>query len=70
MQSSLYNANRIIKMLIKYSLTIDEKFYRAIYDCLVAGDPKQRTLRGLITNITSSYAKVNDMGRKRGKNVK
>ena len=67
MHSSLYNADRIIKMLIKYSLTIDDRIYRSIYDCLVAGDPKQRTLRGIITNITSSYAHTHDKNRHRGK---
>jgi len=57
MYSSLYNADRIIKMLLKYSPIISERTWRGIYDCLVAGDPKQRTLRALITQINYEYTK-------------
>jgi predicted phosphoadenosine phosphosulfate sulfurtransferase len=55
MESSLYNANQIIKVLIKYGPIISTKVYKTIYDCLIAGDPKQRTLRAIITQINCDY---------------
>jgi predicted phosphoadenosine phosphosulfate sulfurtransferase len=58
MYSSLENAHRIIKLLLKYGPIIDGSVYRTIYDCLVAGDPKQRTLRGIITTINTRYSNV------------
>jgi len=57
MYSSLYNADRIIKALIKYSQIISDKVWRNIYDCLIAGDPKQRTLRAIITQVNYEYTK-------------
>jgi len=57
MYSSLYNADRIIKTLIKYGPVISDRVYRTIYDCLIAGDPKQRTLRAIITQINYEYTK-------------
>ncbi|MDR2095737.1 MAG: phosphoadenosine phosphosulfate reductase family protein [Treponema sp.] len=65
MYSSLVNADNIIKLLIKYGPIIEDKFYKQIYDCLVAGDPKQRTLRGIISNINTRYAKPYSMNRKK-----
>jgi predicted phosphoadenosine phosphosulfate sulfurtransferase len=58
-KSSLENAKNIIQLLIKYGPIIEPKEYRTIYDCLVGGDPKQRTLRGIITNINTRYSKAN-----------
>ena len=58
-QGSLMNAQRIVQLLIKYGPIIDPKEYKAIYDCLVGGDPKKRTLRSLITNINVRYVKAN-----------
>jgi predicted phosphoadenosine phosphosulfate sulfurtransferase len=57
MYSSLYNADRIIKALIKYSQIISDRVWRNIYDCLIAGDPKQRTLRAIITQVNYEYTK-------------
>jgi hypothetical protein len=65
MHSSLINADNIIKVLIKYGPIIENNIYRQIYDCLVAGDPKQRTLRGIIANINTRYAKPYNAGRKK-----
>jgi hypothetical protein len=65
MHSSLVNADHIVKLLIKYGPIIEDKVYKQIYDCLVAGDPKQRTLRGIITNINMQYAKPYNMSRKK-----
>jgi predicted phosphoadenosine phosphosulfate sulfurtransferase len=66
MHSSLINADNIIKLLIKYGPIIEDKVYKQIYDCLVAGDPKQRTLRGIIVNINMQYTKPYNMsGKKR-----
>jgi len=58
MESSLYNANQIIKTLLKYGSLVSERVYRTIYDCLVAGDPKQRTLRAIITQINCDWTKA------------
>jgi predicted phosphoadenosine phosphosulfate sulfurtransferase len=65
MHSSLKNANNIIKLLIQYGSIIDDNVYRQIYDCLVTGDPKQRTLRGIITRINSQYTKPYSIDRKK-----
>jgi predicted phosphoadenosine phosphosulfate sulfurtransferase len=65
MHSSLKNADNIIKLLIKYGPIIEDKLYKLIYDCLIAGDPKQRTLRGIISDINMLYAKPYNMSRKK-----
>jgi predicted phosphoadenosine phosphosulfate sulfurtransferase len=57
-QGSMYNARRIIQLLIKYGPIIQTREYKTIYDCLVGGDPKQRTLRSLITTINARYSKA------------
>jgi predicted phosphoadenosine phosphosulfate sulfurtransferase len=67
MYSSLYNADHIIKVLIKYGSIIEDKIYRVIYDCLIAGDPKQRTLRAIITNINCAYSHKHNGRKKHGK---
>jgi predicted phosphoadenosine phosphosulfate sulfurtransferase len=54
---SLYNANKIVQLLLKYSSIIGTKVYKTIYECLVGGDPKQRTLRSIITTINAQYTK-------------
>ena len=67
-KGSLENAQRIIHLLIKYGPMIEEKTYKTIYDCLVGGDPKQRTLRGLYTTINMTYSKANNnKGKRYGK---
>jgi predicted phosphoadenosine phosphosulfate sulfurtransferase len=58
-KGGLINAQRIIQLLIKYGPIINEKVYKTIYDCLVGGDPKQRTLRAIITNINMIYSHEN-----------
>ena len=67
MESSLTNAKFIIKTLIKHGLIIEDKFYKIIYDSLIAGDPKKRTLRAFITQINYSYAKANKKEKPHGK---
>lgn len=67
MYGSLYNADRIIKLLIKYGSIINDKIYKGIYDSLYAGDPKQRTLRALITHINLSYTNAHKGELKNGK---
>jgi hypothetical protein len=47
-----------VQLLLKYGPIIDAKTYKTIYECLVAGDPKQRTLRSIITTINGHYAKI------------
>jgi len=49
---------------LKYGFLIEGKAYRNIYDCLVGGDPKQRTLRAIITQVNCDYARES---KKRGK---
>jgi predicted phosphoadenosine phosphosulfate sulfurtransferase len=56
-KTALENAKNIVRLLIKYGPVIEDKTYRTIHDCLAAGDPKQRTLRAIITNINSLYSK-------------
>jgi predicted phosphoadenosine phosphosulfate sulfurtransferase len=65
--SSMENAKNIIQLLIKYGPIIEDKIYRTIYDCLVGGDPKQRTLRSLITTINSQYTRYANAEVKSGK---
>ena len=56
-KGSLKNARRMIQLLIKYGPIITgENVYKHIYDCLVGGDPKSRTYRGLITTINANYS--------------
>lgn len=49
-------AKAYIKLLVKFDGMIEPSHYRRIYDALVAGDPKRRTLRALYHDIASSYA--------------
>ena len=44
--------NRIVKM----DYMLQPKHYKKIYDALVAGDPKQRTLRSIVMSAASDYA--------------
>jgi predicted phosphoadenosine phosphosulfate sulfurtransferase len=58
-KGSLNNAQRMVQILIKYGPIIEsDRVYKTIYDCLVGGDPKQRTLRGIITTINALYTKA------------
>jgi predicted phosphoadenosine phosphosulfate sulfurtransferase len=63
-RGSMDNAQRIIQLLIKYGAIIEDKAYKTIHDCLVGGDPKQRTLRAIITQINCDYSKTNKGRRK------
>lgn len=42
---------------IKMNGTASEKIYRKMYEGIIAGDPKRRTLRGIITNWACDYVK-------------
>ena len=66
-ECSMYSAQRIIQLLIKYGPIIEMKAYKNIYDCLIVGDPKQRTLRAIITNINMVYSHANNGSKKHGK---
>ncbi|MCL2210797.1 MAG: phosphoadenosine phosphosulfate reductase family protein [Treponema sp.] len=69
-KGGLTNAQRIIQMLIKYGPIIQERVYKTVYDCLVGGDPKQRTLRAIISTINMHYSQENNnttRGKKHGK---
>jgi len=66
-KGSLCNAQRIIQLLIKYSQIIDAKAYKNIYDCLIGGDPKQRTLRAIITQINYEYTRAYREAKPNGK---
>jgi predicted phosphoadenosine phosphosulfate sulfurtransferase len=65
-RGSMDNAQRIIQLLIKYGPIIEDKVYKTIHDCLVGGDPKQRTLRAIITTINMRYSHANK-GKTHGK---
>jgi hypothetical protein len=58
-KNAMHNAQRVVQLLIKYGPIIEEKVYKTVYDCLAGGDPKQRTLRSLITTINTLYTKAN-----------
>ena len=62
-KGSLANAQRMIQVLIKYGPIIEKRVYKLIYDCLVGGDPKRRTMRAIITTINMTYSHLNN-GRK------
>ena len=62
-KGSLANAQRMIQILIKYGPIIEKRVFKLIYDCLVGGDPKRRTMRAIITNINMQYSHANN-GRK------
>jgi len=66
-KGSLENAQRIIQLLYKYGPMIEDKTYKTIYDCLSGGDPKQRTLRSIITNINVRYSHANNGQKKHRK---
>lgn len=62
-KGSLQNAQRMIQLLVKYGPIIEEKVYKLMYDCLIGGDPKRRTMRAIITTINMQYSHANN-GRK------
>jgi predicted phosphoadenosine phosphosulfate sulfurtransferase len=66
-KTAMEGAQRMIQFLIKYGPIIEPKEYQAVYNCLAGGDPKQRALRGLITNINCRYSKSNKGEKKHGK---
>ena len=49
-------ARRYRNRIIKIDYMLQPKHYKKIYDALVAGDPKQRTLRSIIMSAASDYA--------------
>jgi len=65
-KGSLENAQRMIQILVKYGPIIEKRVFKLIYDCLVGGDPKRRTMRAIITTINMNYSHAND-GRKNKK---
>ncbi len=52
-----YVAQRYRKMVIKFDGMARMKDYKDIYNALVAGDPKMRTLRAIYTRIGEAYAR-------------
>ena len=68
-KGGLFNAKRIIQVLVKYGPIINDGVYKTVYDCLVGGDPKQRTLRSIITTINMQYSHEhkNKKGKAHGK---
>jgi predicted phosphoadenosine phosphosulfate sulfurtransferase len=65
-KGAMENARDIIQLLIKYGSIIEPVLYKSIYDCLVGGDPKQRTLRAIISNIYRRYAQPHSAKRNKG----
>lgn len=62
-------ADRYRKLIIKMDGMARERDYRKIYDALVAGDPKLRTLRAISVDIASSYAEYAKQFRKGGESI-
>jgi len=59
-------AKQYRKLIVKMDGMIRPRDYRKIYDALVAGDPKLRTLRAITMDIASSYAEYAKQFRKGG----
>ncbi len=59
-------AKRYRKAIVKMDGMIRDRDYRMMYDALVAGDPKIRSLRAIIMNVHSSYADYAKTFRKGG----
>jgi predicted phosphoadenosine phosphosulfate sulfurtransferase len=59
-------ANEYRKLIIKTDNMIRDRDWRNMYDALVAGDPKLRTLRAIRMNIATSYAEYAKKFRKGG----
>ena len=55
--SAKKNRKRIKNIILQFNNKIDNKIYKQLYNCLVAGDPKARTLRGIQMAIMTSNAK-------------
>jgi predicted phosphoadenosine phosphosulfate sulfurtransferase len=65
-QGLLRNAKAICQLLLKYGIYFDDNStWQKVYDCLVTGDPKQRTLRGLMVSISARYLKEYEDGLKK-----
>lgn len=47
------------KLFLKVGLILTEKDYKQMYEGLISGDPKKRTLRALYTNIYKKYSYTN-----------
>lgn len=62
-------ADRYRKLIIKMDGMARDRDYRKIYDALVAGDPKLRTLRAISVDIASSYAEYAKQFRKGGESI-
>ena len=55
--SAKKNRKRIKNIILQFNNKIDNKIYKQLYNCLVAGDPKARTARGIQMSIMTSNAK-------------
>jgi predicted phosphoadenosine phosphosulfate sulfurtransferase len=64
--SSQRVAEQYRRQLIRYDGMAQPKHYRKIYDALIAGDPKLRTLRAINTDIAVCYAEYAKQFRKAG----
>lgn len=49
--------HRVMNLMIKFGAIIDNKKYQDLYNILVAGDPKQRTIRAFYTSIQTGLRK-------------
>ena len=55
--SAKKNRKGIKNIILQFNNKIDNKIYKQLYNCLVAGDPKARTARGIQMSIMTSNAK-------------
>ncbi|MBP5240149.1 MAG: hypothetical protein J6Z15_06165, partial [Oscillospiraceae bacterium] len=55
-KSTRYVGGQYRKMFVKIDGFAQPKHYRQMHDALIAGDPKQRTLRALYQNVFGDYA--------------
>lgn len=55
-KNKLFVYTQYRRMLVKMGHLANDKHYRLIYEALVAGDPKLRTMRAIYQGIAASYA--------------
>ena len=54
--SARNNRKEIQHMILKYDFAMDNKNYKDLYNCLVAGDPKNRTKRAITLRIIRDHS--------------
>jgi predicted phosphoadenosine phosphosulfate sulfurtransferase len=64
--SKVKTAQAIRRLMLRDALKLTDRHYKQIYQILLAGDPKARSFRGLLTSIASDYSNLNKKEAKNG----